>query len=93
MCQIRNKTAPLTFSDSIEKISHDTQQTFHNLTIKFLKPHLAKANSESHIEGLPSGMTFSKILKKKLNHFRSLNLNWNWNDFHLLTKRGLMTKP
>ena len=28
----------------------DTQQIFHNLTIKFLKLHLAKANSESHLE-------------------------------------------
>ena len=24
----------------------DTQQIFQNLTLKFLKPHLAKANSE-----------------------------------------------
>ena len=53
----------------------DTQQVFHNLTIKFLKPHLAKANSESNLEGPPSGITFSKILKKKLNHFHFLNLN------------------
>ena len=32
----------------------DTQQIFHNLTIKLLKPHLAKVNSESHLEGPPS---------------------------------------
>ena len=44
----------------------DTQQMFHNLTIKSLKPHLAKANSESNLEGRPSGVTFSKILKKKI---------------------------
>ena len=47
----------------------DAQQIFHNLTIKFLKPHIAKANSESHLEGLPSGITFTKTLEKKLNHF------------------------
>ena len=47
----------------------DTQQIFRNLTIKFLKPYLTKANSESHLEGPPSGITFSKILKKKLSHF------------------------
>ena len=70
--QIRSKTAPLTFSRSLRKSLMDTQQIFHNLTIKFLKPHLAKANSESHLEGPPSGITSSKILKKKLNHFRFL---------------------
>ena len=53
----------------------DSQQILHNLTITFLKPHLAKANSQSHLEGPPSGITFFKILKKKLNHFRFLNLN------------------
>ena len=73
--QIRNKTAPLTFSGRFEKISMDTQQIFHNLTIKLLKPDLAKANSEFHLEGPLSGITFSKILKKKLSQFRFLNLN------------------
>ena len=73
--QIRNKTAPLTFSGRFEKISMDTQQIFHNLTIKLLKPDLAKANSESHLEGPLSGITFSKILKKKLSQFHFLNLN------------------
>ena len=53
----------------------DTQPLFHNLNTKFVKPHLAKANSESHSEGLPSEITFSKTMKKKLNHFRSLDLN------------------
>ena len=64
----------------------DTQQIFQNLTIKFLKPHLAKANSESHLENPPSGITFSKILKKKLSHFRFLNLDWNLNCFLLVMK-------
>ena len=41
----------------------------------------AKKNLEYHLEGLPSEITFSKILKKKLNHFRSLNLNFNFNCF------------
>ena len=41
-----------------------TQQIFHNLTTKFLKANLAKANSESHAEGLRSEILFSKILKK-----------------------------
>ena len=53
----------------------DTQQIFRNLTIKFLKLHLAKANAESNLEGPLSGITFSETPKKKLNHFRSLNLN------------------
>ena len=47
------------------KSAMDTQQIFYNLTTKFLKPHLAKANSESHLEGLLSGITFTKTLKKK----------------------------
>ena len=71
MYQIRSKAAPLTFSGSFEKICHGYPTIFHNLTIKFLKPHIAKANLESHLEGLPSGITFSKILKEKLNRFRS----------------------
>ena len=74
MYQIRNKAAPLPFSRSLRSLM-DTQQIFHNLTIKLLKPHLAKANAESHLEGPPSGITFSKILKKILIHFRFLNLN------------------
>ena len=68
------------------KSAMDTQQIFYNLTTKFLKPHLAKANSESHLEGLLSGITFTKTLKKKLNQFRSLNLNWNWDCFLLAMK-------
>ena len=44
-----------------------TQQIFHNLTTKFLKANLAKANSESHAEGLRSEIPFSKILKKNWN--------------------------
>ena len=75
MYQIRNKTTPSTFSGSFDKISHGYPKFFHNLTIKLLKPHLKKANSESHLEGPPSGITFSKILKKKLSQFRFLNLN------------------
>ena len=74
MYQIRNKIAPLTFSGSFEKISHAYPINFSQF-IKFLKPHLEKANSESHLEGAPSGMTFSKNLRKKLSHFRFLNLN------------------
>ena len=42
--QIRNKTAPLAFSGSFEKIYHGDPTNFSQLTIKFLKPHLAKAN-------------------------------------------------
>ena len=75
MYQIRNKIAPLTFSVSFEKCVYPrnvyTPETFHNLTIKFLKPHLAKTNSESDLEVFPSGITFSKILKKKLPLFKS----------------------
>ena len=76
MYQIRNKTAPLTFSGSFEKISHGYPTNFSQSLYKILKTALlAKANSESHLEGPPSGITFSKILKKKLIHFRFLNLN------------------
>ena len=64
----------------------DTRNIFHNLPIKILKPHLAKANPESHLEGPPSGITFSKILKMKLSHFRFLNLNSNLNCFLLAMK-------
>ena len=39
MYQIRNKTAPLAFSGSFEKICHGEPTNFHKLTIKFLKPH------------------------------------------------------
>ena len=46
---------------------------FSQFNYKF--PQLGKAISESHLEGLPSGTTFSKALKKKLNYLRSLNLN------------------
>ena len=82
----------------------DTQQIFHNLTVKFLKPHLAKANSKSHLEGPPSGIIFSKILKKNLSHFRFLNLNSNldcfvlamklhtFNIFQLWVRKNLLTK-
>ena len=59
----------------------DAQQFFRNLAIKFLKPYLAKANLKSHLQGLPCGITFSKILKKKLNHFHSLNLIGNLKCF------------
>ena len=76
MYQIRNKTAPLTFSGSFEKISHGYPTNFSQFHYKIPKTALlAKANSESHLEGPPSGITFSKILKKKLNHFHFLNLN------------------
>ena len=51
----------------------DTQQIFHNLIIKLVKPHLAKGNSDSHLEGPPSEITFSKILEKKLSRFLNLN--------------------
>ena len=52
-------------------------------TFNYKVPKIAlnKSKLESHLEGLPSGITFYKILKKKLNHFRFLNLNWNWNYF------------
>ena len=86
MYQIRNKTTPLTFSGSFEKICYGYPTNFSQFNYKFLKTHLAKANSESYLEGLPSGITFSKIVKKKLNHFRSLTLNWNWNYFLLAMK-------
>ena len=49
MYQIRHNTAPLKFSGSFEKICHGYPKFFYNLTIKFLKPHLAKANLESSI--------------------------------------------
>ena len=75
MNQTRNKAAPLTFSGSFEKTCHGYLTNSLQYTIKFLKLHLATANSESHFEGLSSGITFSKIPKKKLNHFRSLNLS------------------
>ena len=75
MYQIRSKTAPLTFSGCFEKICHGYPTYFPQFNYKFLTLHLEKANSESHLEGLPSGITFSEILKKKLNHFSSLNLN------------------
>ena len=75
MYQIRNKTTPLTFPGSFEKICYGYPTNFSQFNYKFLKTHLAKANSESYLEGLPYGITFSKIVKKKLNHFRSLNLN------------------
>ena len=42
----------------------DTQQIFHNLTMKFLTPHLAKANSEFHLEGPPSGITLQNSQKE-----------------------------
>ena len=85
--QIRTKTAPLAFSGSFEKIYHGYPTNFSQLTIKFLKPHLAKANSESHLEDPPSGITFSKILKKKLNHFRSLKLFRSW-VFNICWRKG-----
>ena len=72
-----------------------TQQIFHNLTTKFLKANLAKANSESHAEGLRSEIPFSKIPKKKLKLAMKLH---TFKIFQpriysiLLTKRGLMTK-
>ena len=75
MYQIRNKTAPLTFSGSFEKISHGYPTNFSQFNYKIPKTALSKANSESHLEGPPSGITFFKILKKKLSHFRFLNLN------------------
>ena len=68
-----------------------TQQIFHNLTTNFLKANLAKANSESHAEGLRSEIPFPKILKKKLKlHTFKIFQPRIYNI--LLTKRGLMTK-
>ena len=69
MNQTRNKTAPLTFSGSFEKTCYGYLTNSLQYTIEFLKLHLATANSESHFEGLSSGITFLKIPKKKLNHF------------------------
>ena len=86
MYHIRNKTAPLTFSGRFEKICHRYPTNLSQLITKLLKPHLTKENSESHLEGISYGITFSKILKKKLNHFRSLILNWHWNCFLLAMK-------
>ena len=83
MYQIRIKTVPLTFSGSFEKICHGYPTNFSQFNYKIPNTTLRKGNSESHLEGLPSGITFSKILKRKLNHFRSLNINRNWNCYLL----------
>ena len=48
----------------------DTQQIFHNLATKFLKPHLAKENLESHLEGLTSGITFFKNADQNNSEYR-----------------------
>ena len=46
MYQNRNKIAPF------DKSLMNTQQTYHSLIIKFLKPYLAKTNSESHFRSI-----------------------------------------
>ena len=56
--QMRDITASLTFSKSFERSTMDTQQVFHFLIIKLLKPHVPKLNSKSDLEGLTSGISF-----------------------------------
>ena len=50
----------------------DTQQIFHNLTMKFLTPHLAKANSEFHLEGPPS--IWNNFLQNSQKEIETLSL-------------------
>ena len=75
MYQIRNKTAFLTFSGSFVKICHGYATNFSQFNYKIPKTALSKSKFTISFGGLPSGITFSKILKKKLNHFRFLNLS------------------
>ena len=50
----------------------DTQQIFHNLTMKFLTPHLAKANSEFHLESPPS--IWNNFLQNSQKEIETLSL-------------------
>ena len=61
MYQIRNKTAH--FQKVLRKSVMDTQQIFNNLTLKYLKSHLTKANSESHLGGYLSGISLQKEIE------------------------------
>ena len=62
MYQIRNKTAH--FQKVLRKSVMDTQQIFHNLTLKYLKSHLTKENSESHLGGYLSGISLQSSEKE-----------------------------
>ena len=77
MHQIRNKTAPLTFSGSFEKICHGYPKFFHNLAIEFLSKFRISfrgpsiwnnflQNSKKETESLP---LFKSKLKLKLLSF------------------------
>ena len=75
MYQIRNKTASLTFSGSFEKICHEYQTNFSQLNYKIPKTVLSKSKFRFLFTAPCSWNNFLQILEKKLDHFRSLNLN------------------
>ena len=92
MYQTRKKTPPLIFSGRFERISLGYPTNFSQFNYKIPKPNLTKANSESHVdrafhlEWLSTEFWKKKKNKKKLNHFRSLHLNWNLKCFLLAMK-------
>ena len=104
MYQIRNKTAPLAFSGSFEKISHGYPTNFSQFDCKISKTALSESKFRISFRRPSTGIIFFKILKKKLSHFRFLNLNSNldcfllamklhtFNTFQLWLRKNLLTK-
>ena len=87
MYQIRNKTAPLTFSGSFKKISHGCPTNFSQFNYKIPKTALSKSKFRISFRGPSIWNNFlQNSEKKKLSHFRFLNLNWNLNCFLLAMK-------
>ena len=86
MYQIRNKTAPLTFSGSFEKISHGYPTNFSQFNYKIPKTALTKSKFRISFRRPSIWNNFLQNLKKKLSHFRFLNLDWNLNCFLLPMK-------
>ena len=72
MYQIRNKTAPLTFSGSFEKISHGYPTIFSQFNYKIPKTALSKSKSRISFRERARHL---EILKRKVSHLRFLNLN------------------